>query len=234
MTSRRASRADHHNWRLLVVDDDARLRDLLQRYLSGQGYNVEVAQDATDARERLAGIQYDLVVLDVSMPGENGLSLARSLRAHGDIPILFLTARKETKHRIEGLEAGADDYMGKPFNPHELSLRVASLLRRAQPIPLPGWVHFGQYRFDLERRQLWNRSGQVLLTAREGEVLQRLSVAVGEPVSRNVLGQGSTPGERSVDVCINRLRRKLGEDARSARHIVSVRGTGYALRAELL
>lgn len=234
MSSRPDSTANRPNSRLLVVDDDARLRDLLQRYLSGQGYNVEVAQDAAAARERLAGIDYDLVVLDVSMPGENGLSLARSLRARGDIPILFLTARKETKHRIEGLEAGADDYMGKPFDPHELSLRVASLLRRVQPIPLPGWAHFGQYRFDLERRRLWNRSGPVLLTAREGDVLQRLAAAIGKPVSREVLGQGSTPGERSVDVCINRLRRKLGEDARSARHIVSIRGTGYALRAEAL
>ncbi len=217
--------------RLLVVDDDARLRNLLQRYLSGQGYLVDVAQDASAARERLAGIAYDLIVLDVSMPGEDGLALARSLRTLGNVPILFLTARKETRHRIEGLEAGADDYMGKPFDPHELSLRVAGLLRRVSPLPPPGWVHFGEYRFDLERRRLWNRSGSVQLTAREGEVLVRLARAAGKPVARDVLGRGSSLGERSVDVCINRLRRKLGESARSARHIVSIRGTGYALRA---
>lgn len=217
--------------RLLVVDDDSRLRNLLQRYLSGQGYLVDVAQDAGAARERLAGIAYDLIVLDVSMPGEDGLALARSLRALDNVPILFLTARKETRHRIEGLEAGADDYMGKPFDPHELSLRVASLLRRVKPVPPSGWVHFGEYRFDLERRRLWNRSGPVQLTAREGEVLVRLAKAAGKPVARDVLGQGSSLGERSVDVCINRLRRKLGESARSAQHIVSIRGTGYALRA---
>ena len=217
--------------RLLVVDDDLRLRNLLQRYLSGQGYLVDVAQDAGAARERLAGIAYDLIVLDVSMPGEDGLALARSLRALDNVPILFLTARKETRHRIEGLEAGADDYMGKPFDPHELSLRVASLLRRVKPVPPSGWVHFGEYRFDLERRRLWNRSGPVQLTAREGEVLVRLARAAGKPVARDVLGQGSSLGERSVDVCINRLRRKLGESARSAQHIVSIRGTGYALRA---
>lgn len=217
--------------RLLVVDDDSRLRNLLQRYLSRQGYLVDVAQDAGAARERLAGIAYDLIVLDVSMPGEDGLALARSLRALDNVPILFLTARKETRHRIEGLEAGADDYMGKPFDPHELSLRVASLLRRVKPVPPSGWVHFGEYRFDLERRRLWNRSGPVQLTAREGEVLVRLAKAAGKPVARDVLGQGSSLGERSVDVCINRLRRKLGESARSAQHIVSIRGTGYALRA---
>ena len=217
--------------RLLVVDDDSRLRNLLQRYLCGQGYLVDVAQDAGAARERLAGIAYDLIVLDVSMPGEDGLALARSLRALDNVPILFLTARKETRHRIEGLEAGADDYMGKPFDPHELSLRVASLLRRVKPVPPSGWVHFGEYRFDLERRRLWNRSGPVQLTAREGEVLVRLAKAAGKPVARDVLGQGSSLGERSVDVCINRLRRKLGESARSAQHIVSIRGTGYALRA---
>ncbi len=192
---------------------------------------MDVAQDAGAARERLAGIAYDLIVLDVSMPGEDGLALARSLRVLDNVPILFLTARKETRHRIEGLEAGADDYMGKPFDPHELSLRVASLLRRVKPVPPSGWVHFGEYRFDLERHRLWNRSGPVQLTAREAEVLVRLAKAAGKPVARDVLGQGSSLGERSVDVCINRLRRKLGESARSAQHIVSIRGTGYALRA---
>jgi len=217
--------------RLLVVDDDLRLRNLLQRYLSGQGYLVDVARDAGEAKERLKGIAYDLIVLDVSMPGEDGLTFARSLRALGNVPILFLTARKETKHRIEGLEAGADDYMGKPFDPHELSLRVASLLRRVKSVAPPGWVHFGEYRFDLERRRLWNRSGPVMLTAREGEVLGHLAKALGKPVRRDKLGHESSLGERSVDVCINRLRRKLGENARSARHIISIRGTGYALRA---
>ena len=192
---------------------------------------MDVAQDAGDARRRLAGIAYDLIVLDVSMPGEDGLAFARSLRALDNVPILFLTAQKETQHRIEGLEAGADDYMGKPFDPHELSLRVASLLRRAKPAPSPGWVHFGEYRFDLERRRLWNRAGPVQLTAREGEVLVRLAAVPGQPVGRDVLGEGNTLGERSIDVCINRLRRKLGENARTARHIVSIRGTGYALRA---
>ncbi len=218
--------------RLLIVDDDARLRDLLQRYLSGLGYCVDRAQDAEEARQRLAGIVYDLIVLDVSMPGEDGLTLARSLRSRENVPILFLTARTETRHRIEGLEAGADDYMGKPFDPHELALRVAGLLRRSLFGVSAGWVHFGEYRFDLDRRRLWNRSGPVALTSREGEVLLRLAETPGIPVPRSALGQGSSLEGRSVDVCINRLRRKLGESARSARHVVSIRGTGYALRAK--
>ncbi len=217
--------------RLLVVDDDSRLRNLLQRYLSGLGYRVDTASDAKDARKRIAGILYDLIVLDVAMPGEDGLALARSLRSLGNVPILFLTARKETRHRIEGLEAGADDYMGKPFDPHELALRVAGLLRRVTSTVPAGWVYFGEFRFDLERRCLWNRSGPVALTSREGEVLLRLAERQGIPVPRSVLGQGSSREERSIDVCINRLRRKLGESARSARHIISVRGTGYALCA---
>ncbi len=234
-----AAPADAHACRLLVVDDDDRLRDLLQRYLSGQGYRVDVAHDAAEARKQLARLQYDLIVLDVTMPGEDGFKFARAVRDLGSTPILFLTARKETPFRIEGLEAGADDYMGKPFDPRELSLRVAGLLRRMRAEAPPGWFYFGEFRFDLERHRLWNQHGPVLLSARESQVLAHLARASGEPVSREQLAgeqlgrAGAGLQDRSVDVCISRLRRKLGEDAGSARHIVAIRGRGYALRAQL-
>ncbi len=217
---------------LLVVDDDERLRDRLGSYLVKNGYSVSLAEDATAARRHLSSLCYDLVILDVTMPGEDGLALARALRERNpDLPILLLTARKEIEHRIAGLESGADDYMGKPFEPRELLLRMAALLRRARNVEL-GWVRFGPFRYDLERRRLWRDGKRIFLTARQSEMLTVLAEAGGRPVRRELLVDGATGGIRSVDVQVNRLRQKIGEDATEARYLVSVRGEGYALRAE--
>lgn len=218
---------------LLVVDDDERLRDLLGRYLAENGHEVDMARDAAEARRRLGAVDYDLVVLDVTMPGEDGLSLARSLReGNGSLPILLLTARRETEHRIAGLETGADDYMGKPFEPRELLLRVGALLRRARGGRPAGWVHFGPFAYDRERRELWRDARRVPLTAREAEMLAALAAEPGRPVSRERLAAETGVRSRSVDVQVGRLRRKLGEGGGPPRHLVSVRGRGYALRAE--
>jgi two-component system phosphate regulon response regulator OmpR len=219
---------------LLVVDDDRRIRDLLSRYLSSEGYRVTTADNAADARAKLAGLSFDLLILDVMMPGENGFDLAKSIRATSSVPILMLTARAEKENRISGLEIGADDYVSKPFEPRELSLRVANILRRAQPAPapVPEQVCFGPFVFDYTRNEL-RRGDEVLhLTDREREMLRMLATAPNETISRLALaGTGAAAGERAVDVQINRLRRKIETDPANPLLIQTVRGIGYRLVA---
>jgi two-component system phosphate regulon response regulator OmpR len=219
---------------LLVVDDDRRIRDLLSRYLSSEGYRVTTADNAAEARAKLAGLSFDLLILDVMMPGENGFDLVKSIRATSSVPILMLSARAEKENRISGLEFGADDYVAKPFEPRELSLRVASILRRAQPAPapIPEQVCFGPFVFDNTRNEL-RRGDEVLhLTDREREMLRMLATAPNETVSRLALaGTGAAAGERAVDVQINRLRRKIETDPANPLLIQTVRGIGYRLVA---
>ncbi len=219
---------------LLVVDDDRRIRDLLSRYLNSEGYRVTTADNAADARAKLAGLSFDLLILDVMMPGESGFDLVKSIRETSSVPILMLTARAEKESRISGLEIGADDYVAKPFEPRELSLRVASILRRAQPAPAPApeQVGFGPFVFDTTRNDL-RRGDEVLhLTDREREMLRMLATAPNETVSRAALaGTGTAAGERAVDVQINRLRRKIETDPANPLLIQTVRGIGYRLVA---
>lgn len=221
---------------LLVVDDDRRIRDLLSRYLNSEGYRVTTADNAADARAKLAGLSFDLLILDVMMPGESGFDLVKSIRETSSVPILMLTARAEKESRISGLEIGADDYVAKPFEPRELSLRVASILRRAQPAPAPApapeQVCFGPFVFDNTRNEL-RRGDEVLhLTDREREMLRMLATAPNETVSRAALaGTGTAAGERAVDVQINRLRRKIETDPANPLLIQTVRGIGYRLVA---
>jgi two-component system phosphate regulon response regulator OmpR len=219
---------------LLVVDDDRRIRDLLSRYLNSEGYRVTTADNAADARAKLAGLSFDLLILDVMMPGESGFDLVKSIRETSSVPILMLTARAEKESRISGLEIGADDYVAKPFEPRELSLRVASILRRAQPAPAPApeQVCFGPFVFDNMRNEL-RRGDEVLhLTDREREMLRMLATVPNETVSRAALaGTGTAAGERAVDVQINRLRRKIETDPANPLLIQTVRGIGYRLMA---
>ncbi|MBM3609722.1 MAG: response regulator, partial [Alphaproteobacteria bacterium] len=173
---------------LLIVDDDRRIRDLTSRYLLCQGFRVTTAANAAEARRRMEGLTFDLIVLDVMMPGESGVDFARSLRKDGhSIPILMLTARAETANRVEGLEAGVDDYLTKPFEPRELELRIASILRRAAPAPAPAAVQgvkFGPFVFAVERGELRHGAENVRLTERERIMLQLLARAGASPVSR--------------------------------------------------
>jgi two-component system phosphate regulon response regulator OmpR len=217
---------------LLVVDDDRRIRDLLSRFLFAEGYRVTTADTAADARAKLEGLRFDLLILDVMMPGETGFSLARDLRAYSNVPIIMLTARAEANSRIEGLAIGADDYLGKPFEPKELSLRIASILRRSRAAPIPPLetVRFGDFQFHLSRGELKRGEELIRLTDREREMLRLLAERPGETVPRQSLaGQGGSIGERAVDVQINRLRRKIERDSANPLFVQTVRGIGYRL-----
>jgi two-component system phosphate regulon response regulator OmpR len=217
---------------LLVVDDDRRIRDLLSRYLLSEGYRVTAAGSAAQARAKLGSISFDLLVLDVMMPGESGFDLARSIRASSSVPILMLTARADTNDRIAGLELGADDYVPKPFEPRELSLRIASILKRAQPAPAPAQetLRFGDFVFHLERGELRQGDRVVHLTDREREMLRILAEKPGETVPRLALaGNGKASNERAVDVQVNRLRRKIERDPANPLIVQTVRGIGYRL-----
>lgn len=220
---------------LLVVDDDERLGELLRRYLSDSGFRITIAANAKEARANLASIAFDLVVLDVMMPGESGLDLTRDLRAEGRVPVLLLTAMAEPEDRINGLEQGADDYLSKPFEPRELVLRIRNILqRRPAPNEAAREIRFGGYRFDVVRGELF-RGGDVLhLTAAEAGLLVALAQKAGQAVSREELSiAGQFGGNvRNVDVQMTRLRRKIERDPRFPRYLQTVRGTGYALKPD--
>jgi two-component system, OmpR family, phosphate regulon response regulator OmpR len=217
---------------LLVVDDDRRIRDLLSRFLLGEGYRVTTADTAADARAKLAGLRFDLLILDVMMPGETGFELAKDLRASSSVPIVMLTARDEAASRIEGLTLGADDYVGKPFEPRELSLRIANILKRASPATTPPVesVCFGDFRFHIARGELKRGEEIIRLTDRERDMLRLLAATPGETVPRLALaGNGGSIGERAVDVQVNRLRRKIEHDPANPLLVQTVRGIGYRL-----
>ncbi len=231
---------------VLVVDDDGRLRSLLSRYLAEQGFRVTTASRATEAREQMRSIDPDLLVLDVSMPGESGLDLTVSLRAESrrpDIPILLLTARGAPEDRIAGFEAGADDYLGKPFEPYELVLRLRAMLRRTVPVAAPAEpslpLRLGRLNFDKNRAELRGPDGVVHLTGGETALLVALAEKPGEVLSREWIvealsrdraGSVEDAGERAIDVQVTRLRRKIEADPREPRFLHTVRGRGYMLK----
>ena len=226
------------NIHLLIVDDDERIRGLLQKFLIRNGFWVTAARDAAHARRLLVGLDFDLIVLDVMMPGEDGISLTRALRATMATPILLLTARGETGSRIEGLEAGADDYLAKPFEPKELLLSINAILRRApaaRPLETgPKVLHLGPVRYEIERGELWRGAELIRLTATEAVLMRIFAARPGEAVSRDklVADLGRDDGQstaRAVDVQITRLRRKIEADSRLPRYLQTVRGSGYML-----
>ena len=222
---------------VLVVDDDARLRALLSRYLGEQGFRVTTAQDAAEARDRLRYLTPDLMVLDVGMPGEDGLSLTSALRAGGErTPVLLLTARGAPEDRIAGFEAGADDYLGKPFEPRELVLRIRAMLRRTPPpaAPPPVPVPLGTLSFDPVRGELSGPDGApIRLTGGEAALLAAFAARPGTVLTReDIAAAGGSPdaGERAIDVQVTRLRRKIERDPREPRFLHTVRGRGYILK----
>lgn len=218
---------------ILVVDDDRRLRDLLRRYLMEQGFLVTTATDAADARAKLAALRFDLLVLDIMMPGESGLELTRDLSRQNRAPVLLLTAMSETEERIEGLASGADDYLSKPFEPRELVLRIQAILRRARPAEATpaATLNFGDFCFDLAREELRRGDGYVKLTAAEASLLQALARQPGVPVTREDLSAESPVigNVRTIDVQMARLRRKIEKDPKYPRYLQTVRGIGYIL-----
>ncbi len=219
---------------ILVVDDDTRLRELLHKYLTEQGFRITAAQDAADARAKLLSFDFDLLVLDIMMPGESGLELTRGLRQASQVPVLLLTAMGEIEDRIAGLESGADDYLCKPFEPRELVLRINAILRRTQAPAPDGQIAFGDYSFDLARAELRRGEEFVRLTAAEASLLKTLARQPGVPVSREALSaeNPSIGNTRAIDVQVTRLRRKIEENPRFPRHLQAVRGIGYVLIAD--
>jgi len=224
---------------ILIVEDDPRLRERLARFLAGEGFRVTTAADAADARAELRSINPDLLVLDVMMPGESGLELTESLRREraGGLPILLLTARGAPEDRIAGFEAGADDYLGKPFEPRELVLRIRALLRRAPPPPPPqaavAAVRIGGAEFDVERGELRDAVGPIRLTGGESALLTALARKPNEVLSREEIAEAlgmDDAGERAIDVQVVRLRRKIEADPREPRFLHTVRGRGYILK----
>jgi len=218
---------------LLVVDDDRRIRDLLSRFLASEGYRVSTAETAADARAKLNGLSFDLLILDVMMPGESGFDFAKALRGTANnVPILMLTARDAAESRIMGLELGADDYLAKPFEPRELSLRIANILKRTQPAVTPPveQVSFGPFVYHLGRGELRRGDEAIRLTDRERDMLRILAATPGETVTRMALaGNSGKVSERAVDVQVNRLRRKIERTPTNPMFVQTVRGLGYRL-----
>jgi two-component system phosphate regulon response regulator OmpR len=223
---------------ILVVDDDTRLRELLKTFLSRNGFRVSTAKDAAEARQHLEALDFDLIVLDVMMPGQTGLDFAGELRKTNDVPILMLTAMGESKDRIAGLEKGVDDYLGKPFEARELLLRIQSVLRRGRPTATPEAaadidrkVTFGPLQFDLGLGELTQKGKRVPLTDAEISLLRALTSQMGEVLSREALCKsvGSDVNERAIDVQVTRLRRKIEPDPGFPRYLRTVRGQGYRL-----
>ena len=226
---------------LLIVDDDERIRVLLQKYLIKNGFLVSVAKDAGQARRILDGLVFDLIIMDVMMPGEDGVSLTQYLREKENTPILLLTAKGETVDRIKGLEAGADDYLVKPFEPKELLLRLSAILRRA-PVAEhisgePRVMHLGEVSYDADRGELWRGDERIRLTATESQLMRIFSTNRSAPLSRSKLVErlgrsGGQAQERAIDVQITRLRRKIEVDPKQPRYLQTVRGAGYMLGVE--
>lgn len=218
---------------ILVVDDDDRIRALLKRFLQGRGFRVSTAPNATKALSTLNSISFDLLILDVMMPGMNGFELTTAIRKHAETPIILLTARGDAEDRIKGLSLGADDYLPKPFEPEELALRIHAILRRARPTAAAiQRVSFGAWQFDIEREMLQRDGVPVRLTGGEAALLAALAAMPGQVVSRLTLSDRTGGGERAVDVQVTRLRRKIEDDPKEPLHLQTVRGEGYKLAAD--
>ncbi len=227
MSTTYLDRADIH---ILIIDDDDRIRDLLSRYLIKQGYRASAAANADKARQKMGGLKYDLLIIDIMMPGEDGLSLTKSLREHHDVPIILLTALGEAEQRIAGLRSGADDYLAKPFEPEELLLRIDNVFRRAGKSQTADKVVFGPYEYDLTKSLLRKNGKQMKLTTGEQTLLSLLAGQAGAVVSRYILSENiKAQSERAVDVQMTRLRRKLEDDTAEPQFLLTVRGEGYRL-----
>jgi two-component system phosphate regulon response regulator OmpR len=217
---------------LLVIDDDKRIRELLSLYLQEQNFRVTTAGSAQDARRAMQGLVFDAIILDVMMPGESGHTFLETLRKDNTVPVLMLTARSETEDRIKGLELGSDDYLAKPFDPRELTLRLNNLLKRSQPPEeeTPDMVRFGPYLYVFERGELRKGDEVIRLTDRERLLLKILGLRAGQTVPRlELVSDQSEISERAIDVQINRLRRKIERDPTNPVYLQTVRGIGYRL-----
>jgi two-component system phosphate regulon response regulator OmpR len=216
---------------VLVVDDDHRIRDLLVRFLSDNGFRVSAAGDAAAARNALRAFAFDLIVLDVMMPGDSGLVLAKELKAISDVPICMMTALVDPEDRVRGLETGVDDYVAKPFEPMELLIRLRNIMRRGKAAPASSdEIRMGDMSFHIGRGELRRGPETIKLTEREKELLRQFAQRPGLPIARHELApDDSTGSERAIDVQINRLRRKIEADPSNPVYLQTLRGKGYIL-----
>lgn len=219
---------------ILIVDDDDRIRDLLKRFLTSRGARTSGAADADAARKLMESFDFDLLIVDVMMPKEDGFSLAESVRKTSDVPIILLTARGQPEDRIRGLSTGADDYVPKPFEPEELALRVNAILRRTpERGGAPEDVTFGPNAFNIARGELSRNNRLVRLTEAEVTLLKLLAARGGDPISREELARRTSAGmERSVDVQVTRLRKKIEDDPKEPVYLQTIRGVGYRLAVD--
>ena len=219
---------------ILVIDDDKRLNNLLEKFLKDNNHFVDTAQNAKSARKKISIVAYDIIILDIMMPGENGLDLLKFIRENYDTPVLMLSAMKDTKNRIIGFERGADDYLGKPFEPKELLLRIKAILRRTEenkiiPLTKSNIIKFSNIIYDPSLAIVWRNSEKIILTSKENELLNILVKGNGETIDRYVLIKNLNLESRGIDITISRLRKKIENNPKRPMNILTIRGEGYAL-----
>ena len=218
---------------ILVVDDDDRIRELVKEYLLENNFLVTTAKDALDAKKKLKIIQFDMLVLDIMMPGESGLSLTKEIKKNDKTPIILLTAKAETQERIEGLEIGADDYLGKPFEPKELLLRIKNILYKTQKPILPEEIYIGDTLINLKKLDIKMNNKIKKINPQEKKVLEKMLQSPGKVFSRKDIGKIiNLSKERTIDVMITRLRQKIESSPKNPKYLQTIRGSGYALWVE--
>ena len=222
---------------VLVIDDDRRLNNLLEKFLKDNNHFVDTSQNAKSARKKISIVAYDIIILDIMMPGESGLDLLKFIRVNYNTPVLMLSAMKDTKHRILGFERGADDYLGKPFEPKELLLRIKAILRRTEenkiiPVLKTNIIKFSNIIYDPILAIVWRNNQKIILTSKENELLKILVKGNGKTIDRYVLIKNLNLESRGIDITISRLRKKIENNPKRPINILTIRGEGYALLQE--
>ena len=222
-----------NNFHILVVDDDDRIRELVKEYLEEKNFIVSTAKDSQDAKKKLEIIKFDILILDVMMPGESGLSLTKELKKKNSTPIILLTAKGEVQDRIEGLELGADDYLGKPFEPKELLLRIKNILNKTKTLPLPEKIHVGHALINLKKLNIEINNQTKKINPQEKKILEKMLESPGKVFSREDIGKVlNISKERTIDVIITRLRQKIELSPKNPKYLQTIRGSGYVLWVE--
>tara|TARA_Y100000590_G_scaffold418052_1_gene518366 strand:+ start:392 stop:1069 length:678 start_codon:yes stop_codon:yes gene_type:complete len=219
-----------NKFHILVVDDDDRIRDLVKQYLEDKKYIVTTARDSSDAKKKIEVVKFDIIILDIMMPGESGLSLTKEIKKNNPTPIILLTAKGETQDRIAGLELGADDYLGKPFEPKELLLRIVNILNKTYVPNVPEEIYIGNSLLNLKKLNIKTNNKTIKINPQEKKILQKMLEAPGKIFSREDIAKVTDLSkERTVDVMITRLRQKIESNPKNPKYLQTIRGSGYVL-----
>ena len=222
-----------NNFHVLVVDDDDRIRELVKEYLDENNFLVTTAKDSVDAKQKLQIVKFDLLILDIMMPGEDGLSLTKEIKKNDPVPIILLTAKGETRDRIEGLELGADDYLGKPFEPKELLLRIKNILNKTKIPVLPEKIYIGNTLINLKKLNIKINNQTKKINPQEKKILEKMLRSPGKVFSRDEIGKIiKISKERTIDVMVTRLRQKIESEPKNPKYLQTIRGSGYVLWIE--